>query len=383
MISSEHLNTPDQEKKTVLFVAQVPPPYYGQALVHQSLLETQFSRIRLVHVPMGMSLHLYSVGTIAWVKVFRLLRVIRKAFVFTRNGRADLLYYSPGGSTMAPVLRDCFALPLLRMRAKKTVYHFQAAGLTHQLESLPGVFRWLAMRCYGKPDGAILLSGFNPRDDVALHAKEVRIIPNGIPDMAADKGDGDGGSFNSEDLGYIGVMTREKGIFDLLEVLKIVASRRSGTKCHFIGGFLRESEKAEFNAAVRQAGLVEQVVMHGLVVGEERVTAFQKIGVLCFLSYYRSESFGNVVVEAMSLGIPVIATKWRGAQEIVVDGETGYLVEPRDVSRVAEVAIQLVGDTELRRRLGEAGRRRFQEHYSLPMFTRAFEDFMVGVAGQG
>jgi glycosyltransferase involved in cell wall biosynthesis len=77
------------------------------------------------------------------------------------------------------------------------------------------------------------------------------------------------------------------------------------------------------------------------------------------------ESFGRVVVEAMAAGVPVVGVRGGGVGDIVVDGETGLLAPPDDASALAACVSRLVEDAALRARLGDAGRRRAHDRYSL------------------
>jgi len=76
------------------------------------------------------------------------------------------------------------------------------------------------------------------------------------------------------------------------------------------------------------------------------------------------ESFGKVNVEAMACARPVVSTNRGGPAEVVVDGQTGYLVPPDDVQALAERALALLADGALRARLGQAGRARVLAHFS-------------------
>jgi glycosyltransferase involved in cell wall biosynthesis len=82
------------------------------------------------------------------------------------------------------------------------------------------------------------------------------------------------------------------------------------------------------------------------------------------------EGLPLVVLEAMAHGKPVVATAVGGTPEAVVDGETGLLVAPRDVPALSAALERLVGGEELRRRLGDAGRRRVEAHFSAREMTR-------------
>jgi glycosyltransferase involved in cell wall biosynthesis len=68
---------------------------------------------------------------------------------------------------------------------------------------------------------------------------------------------------------------------------------------------------------------------------------------------------------------PVVASAVGGLLDLVVDGETGLLVPPRDVAALRAALERLLGDPELRRRLGEAGRERVLEHFAWPAVTAA------------
>jgi glycosyltransferase involved in cell wall biosynthesis len=78
----------------------------------------------------------------------------------------------------------------------------------------------------------------------------------------------------------------------------------------------------------------------------------------------RAEALGLAAVEALSVGVPVVASRVDGLTEIVVDGQTGYLVEPGDAKGLAERIVTLLSDESTRRRLGENARRRFRDVFS-------------------
>jgi len=72
------------------------------------------------------------------------------------------------------------------------------------------------------------------------------------------------------------------------------------------------------------------------------------------------EAFGNVVMEAMCLGKPVVASANGGGREQIEEGATGFLVPPADVDALARALATLLADPERARAMGEAGRRRFE-----------------------
>jgi L-malate glycosyltransferase len=92
-----------------------------------------------------------------------------------------------------------------------------------------------------------------------------------------------------------------------------------------------------------------------------------------FVSSSRVEPFGLVMVEAMAVGLPVVATSTGGAREIIEDGVTGKLVTVGDVAALAEAIGALLRDEEARRGMGARGRERARSHFSLERMTSATE----------
>jgi phosphatidylinositol alpha-1,6-mannosyltransferase len=74
-----------------------------------------------------------------------------------------------------------------------------------------------------------------------------------------------------------------------------------------------------------------------------------------------AEGFGIVFMEAAACGVPAVAGRSGGAHEAVVDGETGFVVEPKDVTAVRDAISRLVNDDELRTAMGAAARTRAAE----------------------
>jgi glycosyltransferase involved in cell wall biosynthesis len=75
----------------------------------------------------------------------------------------------------------------------------------------------------------------------------------------------------------------------------------------------------------------------------------------------RSEGFGQVAIEAMAAGKPVVASRIPPLTEIIVDGETGLLAEPRNPEAFARAIIRLLTDPDLARRMGAQGQKRVME----------------------
>ena len=93
----------------------------------------------------------------------------------------------------------------------------------------------------------------------------------------------------------------------------------------------------------------------------ESIVSMFDVGVLSSFT----EGISNSIIEYMALGKPVVATDGGGTDELVLDGQTGYLVPPGDAEATAERVLSLLDDHDLRISMGEAGRRRVLEEFAL------------------
>lgn len=128
--------------------------------------------------------------------------------------------------------------------------------------------------------------------------------------------------------------------------------------------------RAELEAQAHALGLGARVRFTGLRHDVPAVLA--GADVLALTSLY--EGLPNVVVEAMATGAVAVATDVGGTGELVVDGETGFLLPPGQPDVVASTIVRLLGDAELLRRLATAGRRRIENEFTVDAMVRRTTD---------
>ena len=93
------------------------------------------------------------------------------------------------------------------------------------------------------------------------------------------------------------------------------------------------------------------------------------------------EGFGLVYPEAMAAGKPCIALQGTAPAEIVVDGETGRLVPQNDPAALGDALVDLLGNPERARAMGEAGRRRYEREFTARAFERRFQPVVDELVG--
>lgn len=343
-------------------VAQVPPPYHGQAVMQKLLVDDEWSWCEKTHIPMDFSAVIDEVGRPGLMKAWRLARLVWRCLEYRARGPIDVLYYPPSGSSWTGSLRDLAFLLLCRPMAKHTVFHFHAGGFPDSIRRLPSLLRAPARRAYASPDLAIILSD-RLRDEVLdLEPVEIATIPNGIVDQWPEGGPLRKWNTSATRVLFVGSVMPEKGVDTLLE-----AARDTGTNCHFdiVGEFADPAYERVVRMKIADSGLRERVTLHGRLLGDAKWRIYEAASVFCFPSRYPRENQPVAVIEAMMAGLPVILTDWRALPDMVTDGENGIVVPARDPAALSTQIDRLVRSVELRESMGLKARKRFEERYRL------------------
>lgn len=172
------------------------------------------------------------------------------------------------------------------------------------------------------------------------------------------------------DVPVVGVVARlhpQKGHEYLIKAARVLADKFKDLKIVLVGdGELR----AELEQAVVEAGLSATFIFLGFRSDVRDLLSMFDIFVLPSLY----EGLPNVILEAMATNLPVVATSVDGTVELVDDGETGYLVPPRDPDALVAKIGNLLESADLRRQFGCAGRKKVEEQYSLELQVENFQN---------
>jgi glycosyltransferase involved in cell wall biosynthesis len=134
-------------------------------------------------------------------------------------------------------------------------------------------------------------------------------------------------------------------------------------------------------------GLADRVDFPGAVPHAKNRTLFAQA--CCFVQHSVTPSYGDAegtpvaILEAQAAGLPVIATRHAGIAEAVVHGETGFLIDERDVRTMAAHMLELISDSARCRLLGANARQHIRAHYSMARHIRCLQDAVDAARGVG
>jgi glycosyltransferase involved in cell wall biosynthesis len=176
-------------------------------------------------------------------------------------------------------------------------------------------------------------------------------------------------------IGAVGRIVREKGYREFLEMATQLTAEGLDATYLVVGDSL-PSDRDHFGPVLRRmvadAGLSDRFVFTGMT---DRVADYLALMDIFVLPSYR-EGFPRSVLEAMAMGLPVIASDIRGCREAVARDETGLLVPARDAKALAAAVRRLASNEEERRRMGSHGRARARNHFDGRVTARRFADFV-------
>jgi phosphatidylinositol alpha 1,6-mannosyltransferase len=171
-------------------------------------------------------------------------------------------------------------------------------------------------------------------------------------------------------IGFLGRLVLEKGLDIFAEVARELTRRGVPHKVLVVG---------EGPAREWFAGQVPDAIFTGFQSGDALGRAVASMDM--FFNPSVTEAFGNVTSETMACGVPVVAARATGTTDLVVDGETGFLVPPRDVAAYADAIERLARDADMRARFGALGHQRMQAQV-WPQVNQAVLDAYLEVMGE-
>ncbi|WP_119037226.1 glycosyltransferase family 4 protein [Hephaestia caeni] len=281
----------------------------------------------------------------------------RVAGGITRRVRRDLEAFAPNlVHVSAPDWLGHRAVCFARRRGLATLAslhtRFETYPRYYGLPFLEPIFVWMLRRFYGRvdqvmvptPSIADLLEQWGVATPIGIWSRGInhdRFSP-ARRDLAWRRAHGIGDDEMA--IGFLGRLVKEKGLDIFAEVVTDLARRGVPHKVLVIG---------EGPARDWFENQVPEAVFAGFQSGDDLGRAVASMDV--FFNPSITETFGNVTLEAMAAGVPVVAARATGAVDLIDEGVTGFLVPPREVSGYSQAIERIVGDPALRRRMGAAG----------------------------
>jgi glycosyltransferase involved in cell wall biosynthesis len=207
----------------------------------------------------------------------------------------------------------------------------------------------------------------------ALGGERVRLIDNGVDTSRFAEPEP---AHEPPRVLYVGLLTPLKGVLDLLEASRLLRVDGVAHDLWLLGGTPDEGPAAAVPVHTAAQG---NATLLGTRPPEQMPAAYATADVFCLPSWW--EAMPLSILEAMAGGLPVVASDVGDVSRAVAEGETGHVVPQQSPERLARALKPLLTDPDLRRKMGDAGRARVEEHFSSAVTARNVSALYAEVEG--
>jgi glycosyltransferase involved in cell wall biosynthesis len=359
-------------KPRVIFIGALPPPYMGPTLATEVILASSIrEEFELIHLDTSDHREIDTLGAFDFTNIWL---AVRSYFVLTwlilRHW--PRMVYVPISQTTIGYLKDSGYILIAKVLGRRVLCHLRGGNFANWMAGASGLTRLYVRAVHGLVDGQIVLGECLRKLFAGFVAPaRIHVVSNGknCDYRAAPRHNA------RQQLLYLGNMVRTKGVMDVLHATPAIARACPGADFVFAGSWedpVLRQEIEEFIAAHPEL----PIRWLGTVSGQRKKDALEQADVFAFPTYYPPEGHPWVVVEAMAAGLPIISTDQGAITESVLDGVNGYVIAKQSPEAVAEHAIRLLQDPELRRVMGQKSRQRYESHFTeaamVAQLARAF-----------
>ena len=365
-------------KPKILLILHLPPPVHGAALMGSYVKASNRinENFECKYINLSASKSIDSIGKVGLKKSFFFFNLLLSTFKALVKKRYDVCYVTITSNGTA-FYKDFMVVTILKLFRKKILLHFHNKGVEKGTQANKINYYLYKFVLGGKKTKVILLSP-NLYADIKQYVEPKRVYycANGInPDsgMSTEKK-----ITTPVRILFLSNMMVAKGVFVLLEACSQLKNKNMSFECHFVGDWLDITESSFFDK-VKELTLANHVFAHGKKYGPEKNSYYQQADIFVFPTL--NEAFGLVLLEAMQFELPVVASDEGGIPDIVIDNKTGYVVRKNDATELAGKLISLINDPSLRQTMGIAGKKRFEENFTINQFEERMVKIMSEFAG--
>lgn len=323
-------------------------------------------------------LHVYSLSLLASLAAFVCRLTGKRLIVAVRSAGSGEVAKSPGKASLLAGPLDA-AAPWLQVDRR-----LQAIGRVHVSSDIETLARLgkpivrLTRSLLHSTHAVVVVLSSRMKSSLVEHSfdlPDMQLIPNGVDisrfiPAPADSSPGE----RAQVVVCISGLRYEKGIDVLLQAWHLVHQRASQARLIIVGRGSLQPQLERMAEALSIAGSVE---FTGL---QSDVLAQLHRGSLAVLPS-RWEGMPNAVLESMACGLPCVATRVSGSEDIIQHGFTGLLVEPEDYQGMAQALLTLLGDPLLAQKYGCAARQTIERDYSLEQIMDRYMELYQRITG--
>jgi len=359
-------------QKKILIYGQMPPPQHGSNIMTLTL----YNALKKLNYQVKVSNKRFSkkideVNKINLVKFLRFFAVLRTFYRDLIRFRPDLVVFFISATRIGLFVEGIFTT-LTKILHIPFVLYIHNNG--HKAIYWKGNFgRWIVRRVFDHAQACLVLGKVFERDISSFYKNKIYVLPNCLINTLPEKGNKSDKIIN---ILYLSNLYESKGIVTLIRAIPHVLKEKRRIMFLIAGPWQDQNVKKRVLNFVQKNKIGQNIQFLGGIYGDQKEALFQKSDIFVFPSHYPFEAFGLVNLEGMQAGIPVITTNIGALPEMVLDGQTGFIIPPKNSKMLAEKINILVKDPLLRRKMGEEGKNRFNSMYSFDAYALNVQEIL-------
>jgi glycosyltransferase involved in cell wall biosynthesis len=360
-------------KPTLVVVGPLPPPYHGVTISTSLVLAN--ARLHEVfdvrHVDTSDARSGENIGRWDRTNVVIATRALIRLWRET-SGRKGLVYL-PLSQSAAGFIRDSLLIQIAARRGWKVAAHLRGSEFRTFYEASPRIFRkWTRATFRHVSSTAVMGQSLRSIFEGLVPSGRIVVVPNGTPEPAVD-----GAVRDETTVLCLSNLRRRKGIVEAVEAACLVTREHDRARFLFVGAWEDESLARELGERTSVAN--GRIQFKDPVVGADKDRLLSSVGIVLFPPI-EPEGQPRVVLEALAAGTPVVTTDRGAIAETIVDGQTGFVLPDPDPTAIADRILLLLRDADLRRRMGNAARARYLEHFTQEQADRILAGWLSAVS---
>jgi len=376
-----------QKKPKVLFIGPYPPPYSGPELGMKLFLESRLKEVfDIKFLKTNFRKTNVNKGRIDHKSILAFFKFIGKLIFMLIKHKPKLAYYPITATQTGWLGRDIWCLSICRLFGVKTVIHLRGGHLKLNFRTFHPLVQYLVRRACRSVSLAIVQAeclrdqfrSLVPNDRVAVLYQAIEADEYDVNDID---------NYDPNQILFLGHLSQAKGYCDLVRAIPLVAKEFHKVQFCFAGPIMNSERNVFFD---QNSGALlkyeDPFVVHsnisdgpfkknysflGIVSGQGKMELLRKTNIFVLPSY--SEGFSRALLEAMSMGKPVVCTLVGAHKEIIKNGINGFLTEPGNIEQLAGSIISLLNDNDLRNKIGRFNYQYTRENFDIRIIAQRLE----------
>jgi glycosyltransferase involved in cell wall biosynthesis len=386
-----------KKKHPLLFIGPYPPPFSGPELGMKLFLESSLKdNFYIYFLKTNFRKTNKNKAKLDMAMAFAFFSFIVRLLYFIFRYRPKLAYYPITPTQIGWIGRDFWCLMICHLFRVKTVIHLRGSHFNLNFRTFHPLVKKMVILALQRVNlGLVQSESLLNQFDGLIKENKIKVLYNAIdtneyinPEPA---------KYNPYNVLFMGHQTKAKGFCDLLRAMPKVAQKFPNVK-FYCAGTLRKGERGVFfdQTTGKQLKYEDPFIIHnqishgtysknyinlGIVTGEKKIKLLRESSIFLLPSY--SEGFSRSLLEAMSMGKPVICTPVGAHKDVIKDGENGFLIKPGDIDNLAEKICFLLKDKELRERISQTNYIYVRNNFDISQIAKQMNLYLEAVINEG